>query len=73
MTRRTSKLKEFDPEIERTLRALIRERGSVVVMADNQNQNQMQNQILLRDYAMPNVNGTQTSIARPAVNANNFE
>ena len=27
----------------------------------------------LRDYALPNASGAQTSIARPTINANNFE
>ena len=27
----------------------------------------------LRDYALPNESEAQTSIARPAINANNFE
>ena len=32
-----------------------------------------ENQRTLHDYATPNINGTQTSIVRPTVNANNFE
>ena len=31
------------------------------------------NQQVLRDFALPSMKGSQTSIARPAVNANNFE
>ncbi|XP_038973076.1 uncharacterized protein LOC120105078 [Phoenix dactylifera] len=39
-------------------------------MADNQDN---QNKRLLSDYAVPNINGAQSSIVRPTINANNFE
>ena len=61
----------FDPEIERTLRQLKKEKKkeantSLSDMAD-------QEQKALRDYAMPSVNGATSSIRRPAIQANNFE
>ena len=61
----------FDPEIERTLRQLKKEKKkeantSLSNMAD-------QAQKALRDYAMPSVNGAISSIRRPAIQANNFE
>ena len=61
----------FDPEIERTLRQLKKEKKkeantSLSNMAD-------QEQKALRDYAMPSVNGAITSIRRPAIQANNFK
>ena len=61
----------FDPEIERTLRQLKKEQKkeantSLSNMAD-------QEQKVLRDYAMPLVNGAISSIRRPAIQANNFE
>ena len=68
-----SKLEQtlFDPEIERTLRQLKKEKKkeantSLSNMAD-------QAQKALRDYAMPSVNGAISSIRRPAIQANNFE
>ena len=61
----------FDPEIERTLCQLKKEKKkkanmSLSNMAD-------QEQKALRDYAMPLVNGAISSIRRPAIQANNFE
>ena len=61
----------FDPEIERTLRQLKKEKKkysntSLSNMAD-------QEQKALRDYAMPSVNGAISSIRRLAIQANNFE
>ena len=61
----------FDPEIERTLCQLKKEKKkeantSLSNMAD-------QEQKVLRDYAMPSVNGATSSIRRPAIQANNFE
>ena len=61
----------FDPEIERTLRQLKKEKKkeantSLSDMAD-------QEQKALRDYAMPSINGATSSIRRPAIQANNFE
>ena len=68
-----SKLEQtlFDPEIERTLRQLKKEKKkeantSLSNMAD-------QAQKALRDYAMPSVNGAISSIRRPAIQANSFE
>ena len=61
----------FDPEIERTLRQLKKEKKkeantSLSNMAD-------QEQKALRDYAMSSVNGAISSIRRPTIQANNFE
>ena len=61
----------FDPEIERTLHQLKKEKKkeantSLSNMAD-------QEQKVLRDYAMPSVNGAISSIRRSAIQANNFE
>ena len=61
----------FDPEIERTLRQLKKEKKkeantSLSNMVD-------QGQKALRDYAMPSINGAISSIRRPAIQANNFE
>ena len=61
----------FDPEIERTLRQLKKEKKketntSLSNMVD-------QEQKALRDYAMPSVNGATSSIRRLAIQANNFE
>ena len=61
----------FDPETERTLRRLKKEKKkeantSLSNMAD-------QEQKALRDYAMPSVNGATSSIRRPAIQANNFK
>ena len=61
----------FDPEIERTLRQLKKEKKkeantSLSNMAD-------QAQKALRDYAMPSVNGAISSIRRPAIQVNSFE
>ena len=61
----------FDPEIERTLHQLKKEKKkeantSLSNMAD-------QEQKVLRDYATPSVNGATSSIRRPAIQANNFE
>ena len=61
----------FDPEIKRTLRQLKKEKKkeantSLSNMAD-------QEQKVLRDYAMPSVNGATSSIRRPTIQANNFE
>ncbi len=76
MPRNCELIEPFDPEIERTLRALRKQQRlelkqkQAVAMADNQDN---QNKRLLSDYAVPNVNGAQPSIVRPTVNANNFE
>ena len=61
----------FDPEIERTLRQLKKEKRkeantSLSNMVD-------QEQKALRDYTMSSVNGATLSIMRPAIQANNFE
>ena len=61
----------FDPEIERTLLQLKKEKKkeantSLSNMAD-------QEQKALRDYDMPSVNGATSSIRRQAIQANNFE
>ncbi|KAH9780498.1 hypothetical protein KPL71_008102 [Citrus sinensis] len=68
---------KFDPEIERTCGRLNRERKEALqeqqlIMADEafpKNEDVRP----LRDYVVPTVNGARSSIARPAVQANNFE
>ena len=61
----------FDPEIERTLCRLKKEKKkeantSLSNMADRE-------QKALRDYAMPSINIATSRIRRPAIQANNFE
>ena len=80
MPRHRGEIQPFDPETERTCRAIKKETRSarqITTMAENhnnnQNQNQNQNQRLLRDYAIPDPVEAQASILRPTVNANNFE
>ena len=66
----------FESEIERTLRQALRkqkqeeqEQGETSNMAGERDANTRS----LHEYAMPSVNGTETSIRRPTVQANNFE
>ena len=61
----------FDPEIERTLRQLKKEKKKEAKTSLSNMVNQEQK--ALRDYAMPLVNGAISSIRRPAIQANNFE
>ena len=67
----------LDPEIERTLRRLRKERiERVSVMAEGGNQNQggeNQEQWALRDYFGPIVADNYSGIRRQAINAKNFE
>ena len=60
----------FDPEIEKTLRQLKKEKKEANTSLSNMAN---QEQKALRDYAMPSVNGAISSIRRPAIQANNFE
>ncbi|KAI4368767.1 hypothetical protein MLD38_017284 [Melastoma candidum] len=65
---------EYNPEIERTCRALRKEtrlRKQQEKMAlENRD---MENHKALGDYAIPSVGDVQTGIRRPAIAANNFE
>ena len=60
----------FDPEIERTLRQLKKEKKEANTSLSNMAD---QEQKVLRDYAMASVNGAISSIRRPTIQANNFE
>ena len=74
---RSFDLLPFDLEIEHTCRSLNRERGEAL----QEQQLIMANKALhgnedarpLKDYVVPTINGARSSIARPAVQANNFE
>ena len=61
----------FDPEIERTLHQLKKEKKKEANTSLSNMANQEQK--VLRDYATPSVNGATSSIRRPAIQANNFE
>ncbi|KAH9768811.1 phosphatidylinositol-3-phosphatase myotubularin-1 [Citrus sinensis] len=74
---RSFDLLPFDPEIERTCRRLNKERREVLqeqqlIVADEALHGN-EDARPLRDYVVPTVNGARSSIARPAVQANNFE
>ncbi|KAH9686774.1 hypothetical protein KPL70_014506 [Citrus sinensis] len=74
---RSFDLLPFDPEIERTCRRLNKERREVlpeqqIIMADEALHGN-EDARPLRDYSVPTVNGARSSIAHPAVQANNFE
>ena len=69
LTRKQGLQENFDPEIERTLRRIRREQR----LREDQQGNMADHQMTLSDYAMPNIDGSRTSIVRPAVNTNNFE
>ena len=69
LTRRQGLQENFDPEIERTLRRIRREQR----LREDQQGDMADHQMTLSDYAMPNIDGSRTSIVRPAVNANNFK
>ena len=60
----------FDPEIERTLLQLKKEKKEANTSLSNMAD---QEQKALKDYAMPSVNGAISSIRRLAIQANNFE
>ena len=67
----------FDPEIEHTCRRLNKEIREVLqeqqlIMAEEALHGN-EDPRPLRDYAVPTVNGARSSIARPTVQANNFE
>ena len=67
----------FDPLIERTCRRRNRERREALqeqqlIMADEALHGN-EDARPLRDYVVPIINGARSSIARPAVQANNFE
>ena len=61
----------FDPEIERTLRQLKKEKKKEANTSLSNMVNQEQK--ALRDYTMPSVNGATSSITKPTIQANNFE
>ena len=72
MPRRALELLPFNPEIEKTCRALTKatkQRKEALTMAENNNEQPR----ILRDFAIPTVNGANRSITRPAITANNFE
>ena len=84
MHRSSRSLLPFDPEIERTFRRRQRSasRESVEVLIEElfvelpleeRMAEQEVNRRALRDFALPSAQGSQTSITRPTVNANNFE
>ncbi|PKA48167.1 hypothetical protein AXF42_Ash020512 [Apostasia shenzhenica] len=86
MTRSSKKdLAPFDPEIERTIAKITRQlkeqevRGQLnKVKKDLFTKMEDQPTIqeagrALREYALPSINGANTSVVRPAVQANNFE
>ncbi|KAH9672110.1 hypothetical protein KPL70_017603 [Citrus sinensis] len=69
--------RSFDPKIDRTCRRLNKERREVLqeqqlIMVDEALHGN-EDARPLRDYVVPTVNGTRSSIARPTVQANNFE
>ena len=57
-----------DPEIERTLRSL--RRNKILAMAEEDREVLPRT---LKDYVRPVVNGNYSSIMRQPINANNFE
>ena len=66
-----SPLLPFDPEIERILLKCLRENRKRVNMAEiveNANEERA-----LRNYAVPSIAGSNSSIRRPPIAANNFE
>ncbi|KAL9448338.1 hypothetical protein AB3S75_015755 [Citrus x aurantiifolia] len=74
---RSFDLLHFDPEIERTCRGLNKERREALqeqqlIMADEALHGN-EDARSLRDYVVPTVNGARSSIARPTIQANNFE
>lgn len=65
----------YNPQIQKTCRKLVKttkQKKQALKMEENNNQNHEPNVRVLHDFCMP-VDGTQTSIARPAVNTNKFE
>ncbi|GLU23925.1 hypothetical protein SLE2022_398990 [Rubroshorea leprosula] len=77
MTRsENTKLAPFDPEIERTFHQLKNQRTALVVKPiDIMAEDPVANQAIrtLKEYASPSIEGTVSSIRRPAIQANNFE
>ena len=72
-TRKNKKLSllPFDSEIERTFLKRLRERRKKINMAETvENAN---GERALRDYAVPSIIGSNSSIRRPPIAANNFE
>ena len=66
-----SPLLPFDPEIERIFLKRLRKNRKRVNMAETvENAN---GERALRDYAVPSINGSDSSIQRPPIAANNFE
>lgn len=60
----------FDHEIERTLQRIRKQKAntSTTSMANPMEENKP-----LRDYAMSSINGSNSSIRRPIIQANHFE
>ncbi|KAJ4724584.1 DNA-directed DNA polymerase [Melia azedarach] len=75
----SSVLLPFDIEIERTCRRNRKEKRAASTQQTSTmdpnigNNDGVNDQRALRDYAIPTVNGASTSIRRPAIQANNFE
>ena len=64
----------FDPEIERSLRQLRRERRAVErVFESTMAEENEHNDRAMKDYLAPTLEGCSSSIVRPPVQANNFE
>ena len=63
---RSLALVPFDPEIERTFRGLRRERRVVEQKATMNNE---PTNITLREYGVPSISGTNSSITRPTIQA----
>ena len=64
----------FDPQIERTLRQLRKERREHKEdQASNMAKENNQNRRAMKDYLSPSLDGCALSIVRPLVQANNFE
>ena len=66
-----SLLLPFDPEIERIFLKCLKKNKKRVNMAETvENAN---GERALRDYAVPSINGSNSSVRRPPITANNFE
>lgn len=68
---RSLDLVPFDPEIERTLHRLKKEKKDCTT--ENETMEEQLENRTLGDYAVPLVTGATSSIRRPAIQANNFE
>ena len=68
-------LAPLDQELERTLRRLKEKKTTLIKQqaAMAEVVEEAENNRALRDYVVPSVNGTTSSIRRPAIQAHNFE